>query len=212
MVDFRPVDMKGRPQDLGKDVLLLVVEYDGSSTSTDNGEPVHHLDVQVAMFDGANPTIRRQSNAHLHAGALRPGGSGDPRVPYSSDAMLEIVTAAWQQHDPADTSPATDSTTDQNVYNRDRSRVLGSVYAVRADVVAVPGAGVRIAAGSVRPVDPAMVPSMVMDAQRQACGAAYGVEMAAHDMEMAAIGEARARALEELLSPGLGAGEGGPSL
>lgn len=193
MVDLRPQAGERRTgvPSLGKDLTLLVVEYEGTSTYGSDGSPIHHLDVQVAMFDGANEHLRRQSNPHLHAAAMRPGGSGNPLVPYSADQMLEVVTAAWQQDDPASDSREFSDRTEQNVLARDGSRVLGTVYVVNADVAVGDDRRARIVPGSVRKADEALVPDNVMAAQREACGKAWVAEAPERDAAVARAAEAR---------------------
>lgn len=175
MVDLRPIKgapgAPAHPRDIGRDLVLLAIQYDGTSTTDPKVDPVHYLDVQVAMFDGVNEHLRRQSNPHLKASSMRPGGDGNPLVAYSSDELIDVVTAAWQQTDPMDPATPAEDTTEQNIHNSE-GRVIGSVYAIRADVTVPPGGSPRIERGSIRPVDPALIPANAFEAQQVACGRA----------------------------------------
>lgn len=177
MVDFRPAPGREREhRNLGENVTLLIVEYNGTSGTEANGLPLHYLDVQVAMFDGVNDQLRRQSNPHLNWEAMRPGGSGNPLMGYSSDQMIEIITAAWQQDDLESASTALSDVTEQNVKGRDGS-VLGTVYVVQADVAAGNGNHVpRIVPGSVHKADESLIPREVMTEQHSACAKARALE------------------------------------
>lgn len=188
MVDFRPVPGREREHwNLGENLTLLAVEYNGTSATDTNGAPFHYLDVQVAMFDGVNDQLRRQSNAHLKWDALSPGGDGNPLTGYSSDQMLEIISAAWQQDDLASVSTALSDVTEQNVTGRDGS-VLGTVYVIQADVATAHGGRVpRIVPGSVRKADESLVPLEVMAEQRSACAKAWAAEAAERATEVAAV-------------------------
>lgn len=180
MVDFRPRPGFERPVDgegFGKSVALLAVEREGSSLTDGRGLPLHLLDVQVAMFDGANGHLRRQSETSL---------SGRP-VAYSSEEMIAIVTAAWQQDDPADPATPAPTTTEQEVDG-------GTVYAFVADVAMDRKAGVvRALPGSIGRMDPALVPARVMEAQVLACerASAQAIVSREDSVEAGAAGRVR---------------------
>lgn len=177
MVDFRPIPGRERENcGLGDNLTLLVVEYNGTSATDVDGLPVHYFDVQVAMFDGVNDHLRPQSNAHLKFDAMRPGGSGNPLVGYSSDQMIEIITAAWQQDDLMGECTALSDVTEQNVHGRDGS-LVGTVYVVQADVSTGHGGLVpKIVPGSVSKADESLIPRAVMAEQYESCAKAWATE------------------------------------
>jgi len=135
------------------DLTLLVIERTPSGTDAE-GFPTHELEVEVAMYPGANPGVARLERATVS------------RSTYTDEQFMEIVTAAWQQDDPSDPSPIPDPAdrTEQNTYSAS-GEVDGSVYVVRAGLERGTG---KIAPGSVRREDPDSVPGFVMEAQEQA--------------------------------------------
>ena len=172
MVDLRPRPGAELPAGaspanwVGKDLTLLVIERPtapGADRYDEQGFPVHDLDVRVAMYEGANPGLRRQGDDRL---AKAP-------VDYDYQQFMEVVTAAWQQDDPADTAPVpvVADRTEQNVAGKGDT-LSGTVYVVRADVAAAPGISPHIVAGTVRRADPQTVPGFVMEAQSRACAQA----------------------------------------
>lgn len=164
MVRLAERDSGGTRLRSGERLTLLVIERDNSSSTLSNGEPVHFLDAQVAMYPGANPGLDRQSNAHLKS-------NGSPLVAYSSDQMIELVTAAWQHEDMADDNRTFSELTEQDGFDGH-----STVYVIDADVARTPDGTLRIVPGSVRRADESRVPVKVEQAQARACAQARSLE------------------------------------
>lgn len=155
VVNFKPREGRERAVDLngfGRRIELLAIERQGSSGTDAAGLPLHSLDVQVAMYPGANMHLPRQQDPHINPG----------EVSYDTDEFMAMVTAAWQQDDPADTTTPGVVTTEQEIDG-------ASIYAFIGDVAKDRRTGqVRVVPGSITRLDPSLVPEQVLDSQRAA--------------------------------------------